>query len=294
MKGKNVPKGFYTVNLNAKSSKNDKTLILQPSTGQLKVIGPLGTVTARIGVSHADTRSAVKWTDLNKGQKIATQLEALDSNHKLVVKVATSETLHQVFLVLRCKETGGEVAFVATQETDGGKGYIIEVDLSTNAKDLSYKSGKYELVLLLGDFLIQDSVEWTLGEVNLKLGQGKVKSVNPLYAVEYGAKKEIQHMFRQPEPRPPRFLSDAFTLLVLSPLVILLGLWFKIGINLNNFPVSISAIGFHLGLISLFGVYTLFWIKLSMFEALKWMAGPSVLTFVTGNRLLNYIAERRK
>ncbi len=48
------------------------------------------------------------------------------------------------------------------------------------------------MVLLLGDFLIQDSVEWTLGEVNLKLGQGKVKAVNPLYAVEYGAKKEIQ------------------------------------------------------------------------------------------------------
>ncbi len=91
------------------------------------MIGPLGTVTARVGVSHADARSTVKWTDLNKGQKIATQLETLDSNHKLIVKVATSETLHQVFLVLRCKETGGEVAFVATQETDGGKGYIIEV-----------------------------------------------------------------------------------------------------------------------------------------------------------------------
>ena len=35
LKGKNLPKGFYNIVLNAKSSKNDKTLILQPTAAQV-------------------------------------------------------------------------------------------------------------------------------------------------------------------------------------------------------------------------------------------------------------------
>jgi len=69
---------------------------------------------------------------------------------------------------------------------------IVAQDLSTNAKDLGYQSGVYELVLVLGDFLVEDSLEWPLGEVNLQVAGGKVKSVNPLYSVVYGPKPEIK------------------------------------------------------------------------------------------------------
>jgi len=61
-----------------------------------------------------------------------------------------------------------------------------------NAKDFGYKSGSYEIVLYLGDFLLEDSIEWVVGEVSLKLGSGKVKAINPLYAVSYGPKPEIK------------------------------------------------------------------------------------------------------
>jgi len=45
---------------------------------------------------------------------------------------------------------------------------------------------------------------------------------------------------------------------------------------------------------AMLGVYTLFWLKLNMFEALKWMCVPGLLTFFFGHRLLSFMAEQRK
>jgi hypothetical protein len=45
---------------------------------------------------------------------------------------------------------------------------------------------------VLGDFLVEDSLEWGLGEVNLHLADGKPKTVNSLYSVTYGPKPEIK------------------------------------------------------------------------------------------------------
>ena len=64
--------------------------------------------------------------------------------------------------------------------------------MTTNAKDLNYESGVYEVILYLGDFLVEDSLEWVLGDVSLTVFSGKPKSVNPLYAVSFGPKPEIQ------------------------------------------------------------------------------------------------------
>lgn len=55
-------------------------------------------------------------------------------------------------------------------------------------------------------------------------------------------------MFREPEKRPPVFVSNLFTGLCLAPVILLFILWAKLGINISNFPLSLSAIGFHVGL----------------------------------------------
>lgn len=60
----------------------------------------------------------------------------------------------------------------------------------------------------------------------------------------------FQHMFRQPEKRPPVFVSNLFTALCLAPILILLALWAKLGVNISKFPFSLSAVVFHLGLAS--------------------------------------------
>ena len=55
-------------------------------------------------------------------------------------------------------------------------------------------------------------------------------------------------MFREPEKRPPVFVSNIFTGICLVPLLVLFILWTKLGVNISNFPVSLSAILFHVGL----------------------------------------------
>ncbi len=65
LKSKALTKGFYKAVLVPKSSKNDKKLILLPTTVQIKVIGKLGVVSARVGVADIDQQSQTKWNDLN-------------------------------------------------------------------------------------------------------------------------------------------------------------------------------------------------------------------------------------
>lgn len=53
---------------------------------------------------------------------------------------------------------------------------------------------------------------------------------------------------REPEKRPAAIVSNVFTILCIAPFVIMLLMWLKLGINVSNFPMSLSALGFHIGL----------------------------------------------
>jgi len=104
---------------------------------------------------------------------------------------------------------------------------------------------------------------------------------------------EIKHLFREPEKRPSGVVSDLFTILCLAPILLLLVLWFKIGVNVSNFPFSIWAIGFHIGLAGIFWLYFVFWLQLNMFVTLKYLSIIGAITFFFGNRLLRAKAEQR-
>lgn len=62
-------------------------------------------------------------------------------------------------------------------------------------------------------------------------------------------------MFREPEKRPPAFVSNLFTGLCLAPVLLLFILWAKLGVNISNFPFSFSAVIFHLGLGSKYFIF---------------------------------------
>lgn len=90
------------------------------------MIGKLGAVTTRVGVADSDQQSKTQWNDLNKGQKLSKRLE-LEPAQKLVVKIGASDTLHQVFVLFRNKESKKEVALIATPETEGKTDYKLEL-----------------------------------------------------------------------------------------------------------------------------------------------------------------------
>jgi hypothetical protein len=67
-------------------------------------------------------------------------------------------------------------------------------------------------------------------------------------AARRGAEAEIRHVFRSPEARPARFVSDVFACACAAPLLLLLLLWARLRINFSLFPLSLSALVFHLSL----------------------------------------------
>jgi len=144
--------------------------------------------------------------------------------------------------------------------------------------------------LIVGDAVIENPISWNVADVQLTFHDDPIVSTGNQYL--YSKKPEIKHMFREPEKRPPVTVSNLFTGLVLVPILILFILWLKIGANISNFPFSLSAIGFHAGLVAIFGLYLCYFLHLTMFQTLRYLGLIGIPTFIFGHRLLSGIAAR--
>ncbi|KIH69247.1 ribophorin II [Ancylostoma duodenale] len=186
------------------------------------------------------------------------------------------------------------ISFSVKPKTGMGSLMQPHQNLAKAHKDFEGLSGKYTAHLIIGDARIRTPMDWPFADFTLTIPPA-VKTVEPKsHRVEYDPKPEIKHLFRQPEKRPPTVVSDAFTLICLAPLLLLLVLWFRIGFNFGNMPASAWTLLFHLGLAALFALYFVFWLQLNMFETLKYLAGIAAFTYLAGNRVLRAIAEKRK
>lgn len=193
---------------------------------------------------------------------------------------------HQVFLRFQNQETQQEVIFVAEKE---GAVYKVDLNLNTRSGDFGNLMGDYQIELLVGDALVENSIRWAIGKIHLKLPNTAKPAKN-----EYAAKPEIRHMFREQEKRPPQVISSFFTLLCAAPLVLLFILWSVIGVNLNGFRLSLSGLTFHASLALVFLLYWRFFVELNMFQTLKWLSAFGVLVYLSGYSLLSAAASKKK
>ncbi|BES91972.1 ribophorin II [Nesidiocoris tenuis] len=248
-----------------------------------------------IGTADADQVTQPKFEKLTYPNKLGQVLE-VDSHQKLTLRFTVMEkvtnkplNVHQAFILLTHQTTKEEFIFVA--ENADSEQYKLDLDLSSKSKDLS--SGTYTIDLIIGDMILSNSVLWKVADVKLNLGSAVPSPAAPVPAM-YLPKHEIKHLFREPERRPPVFVSNLFTGLLLIPLLLLFIMWYKLGINLSNFSFSLSTIGFHLGLGGIFCLFGLFWLQLNMFETLKYLLGLGLVTFLSGNSLLAKLANQHK
>lgn len=289
--------GLYKLSVNAVPIKPDPRWV-----GNIGVVLSLKVMCAavvesfEIGTGDADQSTQPKFEKVVYPNKM-TQVIEIDALQKLVIKFtlkdkASGKTLnvHQAFLRFSNAATDQEIIFVA--DPDSNNNYRFELDVGSKAADFGQLSGLYSLQLIVGDVILSNSFEWDVADVQLKLALDPSQA--PKLDSMYKPKPEIKHMFREPERRPPVIVSNLFTGLVAVPFLVLLVLWAKLGINISNFPFSLSAIGFHLGLAGIFALFGCFWLKLNMFQTLKYLFGLGVITFLCGNRMLAKIARNRK
>ncbi|XP_011141992.1 dolichyl-diphosphooligosaccharide--protein glycosyltransferase subunit 2 [Harpegnathos saltator] len=296
-------RGFYKISITAASVTNLVTV---------KVLSETILDYLEIGTGDADQTTQPKLTRINTESlsgKLEHKIEA-DSQQKLVMRFLLRDSankkpmrVHQAFVRLTSvaestdnKQSGHEIFFVA--EPDTAHVYKFDMPVGTAAMNFGHQSGDYDIELIVGDAVISNPFRFNIGTVTLKFPE--VTSMegtdkNTPYKQRpnvYTTKPEIKHMFREPERRPPAFVSNLFTGLCSSPVVLLLILWARLGINISNFPLSPSAIAFHLGLGGIFVLFGIFWLKLNMFVTLKCLIALGVVTFLAGNKMLFHIAHR--
>ncbi|XP_070521731.1 dolichyl-diphosphooligosaccharide--protein glycosyltransferase subunit 2 isoform X2 [Cardiocondyla obscurior] len=297
-------RGFYKISVTAASVTNTITV---------KVLSEAILDYLEIGTGDADQTTQPKLTRINTetpSGKLDHKIEA-DSQQKLVMRFLLRDSankkpmrVHQAFVRLISVSTsttekrGHEIFFVA--EPDAAHVYKFDMPVGTTAANFGYQSGEYNIELIIGDSVISNPFRFNIGTVTLKfpsLISMENIDKNVLYKQKpnvYTTKPEIKHMFREPERRPPAFVSNLFTGLCLAPVLLLLILWARIGVNISNFPLSLSAIIFHVGLGGIFVLFGIFWLRLNMFVTLRCLLGFGVFTFLAGNKMLSQIAHRHK
>ncbi|KAK4515663.1 Vacuolar protein sorting-associated protein 26 [Mucor velutinosus] len=113
---------------------------------------------------------------------------------------------------------------------------------------------------------------------------------------------EIHHVFRAAEKMPPASFSKLFTLITLSPWLVLLGGWLQLGITpakviseLVSGPTvrAVSIAAFVTSLLAVEYLFYLYWTQLNLFQTLTYLSGLTVITFFAGQRALSSIQSRR-
>uniref|UniRef100_A0A8C7R336 Dolichyl-diphosphooligosaccharide--protein glycosyltransferase subunit 2 n=1 Tax=Oncorhynchus mykiss TaxID=8022 RepID=A0A8C7R336_ONCMY len=237
----------------------------------------IGTKTSRLGrKAHGPT---------HYHQNFAMTFQLVDVN------TGVELTPHQTFVRLHNHKTGQEVVFVA--EPDSKNLYKFELDIAERKSEFDSMSGTYTLHLIVGDATLENPILWNVADIVLKFLDEEAPAAIQSKTL-YMPKPDIQHLFREPEKKPPTVVSNAFTALVLSPFLLLLILWFKLGANISNFSLSPSAVLFHVGHACMLGLMYVYWTHLNMFQTLKYLAIIGSLTFLAGNRMLAQKAVKRE
>lgn len=272
------------------------------------VVGQKPVKPAKKEIAVEDVKFAIFERDLSQpkeyitaklNEKIAKALQA-DQHRKIQLKfavkdkkAATAMIVHQAFVALVHAESQREVIYVAEPDKTS-KLYTFELDLKTHSKDFSGVGGKYALRLILGDATVSNPVDWSIADISITVPAVEAQPVPKSKQIIYNKLPEIQHQFRQPEAQPPVVVSTTFAALCAAPFLILLGLWLRIGLNFGNLRLSLWALGFHLGLGSIFSLYYLYWLQLNLFQTLQYLAIIGTATFVCGNRFLHAFSQEKK
>ncbi|VVD02490.1 unnamed protein product [Leptidea sinapis] len=262
------------------------------------VLGEVQVSHIEIGIGDADGTTSPKLTTITYPNKLNEKLQA-DHMQKILLKYTVKDKWNKAVTVqqsfVRIAPVGGEDEAIFVAEPDNTKTYKVELNVGTLSKHLNNLSGNYLVSVYLGDSAVSNPVHWDIGEINFNFGKDAtaigVSGGSTKGAVSRGPLPEIAHQFRVAEPRPARLVSDVFAAACAAPLLLLVVLWARLGVNCRLFPFTPAALIFHLGLGGSLSLYGLLWLKLSMFETLRYMVPLAAATFLSGHSLLRRLVS---
>eukprot|EP00123_Amoebidium_parasiticum_P010890 comp20392_c0_seq1/m.25791 comp20392_c0_seq1/g.25791 ORF comp20392_c0_seq1/g.25791 comp20392_c0_seq1/m.25791 type:complete len:327 (-) comp20392_c0_seq1:235-1215(-) len=191
--------------------------------------------------------------------------------------VPSVDSADQLFVRLTNTATGTTKTFASGT---AGIARAVTIDLTTK-EARKIPEGTYRVEILAAGQKT-NAVVWTAATVTLQTG-AEAKSDDQTETL-----KELNYTFEEGPKQPNAFIANVFTLLCAAPFAGLLITWGGIGVNLKGMTLSPSALVFHLSVAGIIGIFTLFWIRLTMFETLYYLAPVSLVAFLSGNQFLKH------
>lgn len=259
----------------------------------------LVTVGAKAGGSYL-YRASAEYPKVATGSVVAKDGQHFHVLFDVTAPAGEGFNPHQAFIRLTNKATGKTSIFVAhpdsTTNADRKGLHKFSVDLSDRkALYEAADGGDFTVDVLIGDSSISNPVVWSVGSVSLQPRAPVQTPTPPLYSTPLLLDsdntlvplKEISHIFRQPDSRPPAVVSLVFTGIVLFVFAIWLLSTLRLGLSfripLASFP---WAVGFFASFGAILALFILYWYNLTMFTTLGYLTILSVPTVLFGRQLL--------
>lgn len=202
---------------------------------------------------------------------------------------------HQAFVLLKDEETGLEAPFPLTVKDDGkAKVQISQKDIPVQL--LSTPKPLKATVVLASFGSAQGLLSPVFDiEFNLDPNAAAPAAEKPL---RYGKLPEIHHIFRGDPKSPPMVVSFFFTVVVLAPLPLLLGVWFTLGANVDHLSKAVSAapLSYAAFIGSIFAMefaFLLYYSTWNLFQLLPAVGILSTIIVFSGKNALGEVQSRR-
>jgi len=190
---------------------------------------------------------------------------------------------------------GDKEGYVIAVQTD--LKYIADLELTDKSMSEVFHNtgGEWNVEIICGDARTKLGARKQVGKINVDIPAGNEReSLSSILSSRFAPKKLISHLFKEPDARPPAFISLVFTGVVLAPFLILFILWGTIGVNFRNFQLAEwSTYVFHGSFGAILGLYVCYWLKLNMFQTIRYLFPLGSVCALSGNFLLRKMADLR-
>jgi len=288
----NFRPGFYSLTYKVTPSKEDEVYTEDEIFRSSKVIGKITKTTLEVYTTDS-LASDTNDDSISRSTYPKSLSDAVKINKKfLVMKVKIESDVSPSQVFIQFSEDGKNSVFVAKHEDDDD--YIFKTELeSSEFYENIFGPGKYSMSLYVGDALLEDLLFWSIGNFDISFSaeaQEMVKEPEELFKMF----PDIEHQFKQPDERPPTILAMIATCVVLLPLAwLLIMVAATTKMNLPKSPTEfLSAMLFQGCLAAFLVLYVLYWIRLTIFQALLGIAVLSFFAIFSGNKSLRLLHER--
>ncbi|CAG8549223.1 3073_t:CDS:2 [Paraglomus occultum] len=263
------------------STRSDGAISIQNL--KLTVITPEREAQISKSLAYPETLSSPLILSPDDTFKLSLNIQEKDSDkafhpHQALLTLTDEKTREQYLLVIKVREKGKA---------------RVELDMKAAPDDLTSHSGNYSMEIILGTPSHSNPFRYRIGTLNI---EGTIKSPRKAPIV-YGPRPEIHHVFRDGERSPSLWISYTFSIIALTPWIVLVGGWKYIKVNLSlllSKPTeSLPVIAFLSSLLAMETLLFGYWISLNLLQTLPWLAASSLVAFVTGQRALTKVQTWR-